>query len=659
MNTALPPDAITLLVYTLNVLLSLTSICIIALVAIYGLFRHNPFFRYAVCLTGILCLLVTPLLVALPGLTNYRILTLSLPPLFPVSDGIPSAVGNVPDNVAPDVSPAEPLSLPVSPVGILRLLLCVWFLGVLVGSIHLLRGLRRVRRLTHDAYPCRLTGRDEIVNEVAQHLTGTVPPVYVSPGIVSPIAVGIVRPVVILPERLVTLLTPDQLRQILLHECAHIRYRHTLGGILERFTRILFWPHPLVLALCRELARAREEVCDNVASQDKGAACYARTLLAIAQGSFTAPPPPSALALLGPETSLEDRIKGLLDPRRNRMIPLQRWKTGAVTGLMVLATVATIGIRIVAAQEQTDSQTEKQQTKAIALANNATVSTNMAAAKLSADDAHKAKLRAEAEYKAKVEAERNAAITRTTAAKLAAKARITAVADARMEKLIRLSVANGNTADVVKLKSELYRQDAIKVKTAKLIKLQGANAMEVKAALDRQQALARKQQALAEKQHALATKQRILMEKPQAMERELKRKAAEDAKRAKSHAATTPPVGYIITAKPVITTDKSKKPIKAVFYVESHGPSGKSIAKPVTVWLPGAAALSKPTTIQVNLKSVTGTTYKIVPDGKSVTIITPARITGTTITRDLPGTLAVSPGAAPTPTAAPASTPSP
>jgi len=120
--------------------------------------------------------------------------------------------------------------------------------------------------------------------------------------------------------------------------------------VIERVTRLLFWPHPLVHALCRELARAREEVCDNVASQEDGAACYARTLLAMAQGMFAAPKVTSALALLGPETSLEERIAGLLDPRRNRMVRMKRGTLWAATSAAVLALGSTAVIRVVASE---------------------------------------------------------------------------------------------------------------------------------------------------------------------------------------------------------------------------------------------------------------------------------------------------------------------
>ncbi|MGC4045342.1 MAG: hypothetical protein QM758_16245 [Armatimonas sp.] len=78
-------------------------------------------------------------------------------------------------------------------------------------------------------------------------------------------------------------------------------------------------------------------------------ACYARTLLALAQGLSPAPNLASTLALLGPETSLEARITGLLNPRRNRMIRLSQGKLWAAC-LAVCALIATVAVRVVAAE---------------------------------------------------------------------------------------------------------------------------------------------------------------------------------------------------------------------------------------------------------------------------------------------------------------------
>src|SRR6202044_2080548 len=63
---------------------------------------------------------------------------------------------------------------------------------------------------------------------------------------------------------------------------------------------------------------------------------------------------------LGPETSLERRISGLLDPRRNRMVGVKRWKLWVVTGGVALTMALAAAVRVVADDTQTQQKTKQQ-----------------------------------------------------------------------------------------------------------------------------------------------------------------------------------------------------------------------------------------------------------------------------------------------------------
>ncbi|HLK56301.1 MAG TPA: M56 family metallopeptidase [Chthonomonadaceae bacterium] len=351
MKSLILPDPAALTAFALNVLLLLTVVCLVALIAARCVFRHNPSLRYSVCLAGLVGILLSPPLVCLQNRVGVSLLTLPLPehlslsPVFlsPVSPTLMMSTGT-----AADVHGASELQTWM--FWVLWGVFSAWVTGVVWGSVRFVRGLRAALRLTNRIRPWSAAAHDAMLPQVERVLGCSLPPVFTSQHVESPVSVGLFRPLVILPEGLPEALSPTQLRHVLLHECAHIAFRHTFGGLVERVVRLLFWPHPLVSALCRELARAREEVCDNVASQEDGAACYARTLLAIAQGVFPAPNISSSLALLGPETSLEERITGLLHPRRNRMVRVKRGTLWAVTGVVVCTVASTVAIRVVAAE---------------------------------------------------------------------------------------------------------------------------------------------------------------------------------------------------------------------------------------------------------------------------------------------------------------------
>lgn len=356
MKAFLSLDLTALAALALNLLLPLTMVCLLALIAARGVFRRDPSARYVVCLAGLLSVLLSPLVVCILHKMGYCLLTLSLPEHFALSP-IPEA--GLPSPLTAELGTRASVDTTGLPQPWLAwgvgALLSVWLAGVAWGTVHFARGWKEALRLTRGIRPWNAPSQTQTLAQLQGVLGRPLPPVFTSPRVVSPVAIGLFRPAVILPEGLTERLSPVQLRQVLLHESAHVAFRHTFGGVIERVVRLLLWPHPLVQALCGELARAREEVCDNVASQEDGAACYARTLLAMAQGHFTAPHVTSALALLGPGTSLEERITGLLDPRRNRMVGLKRGKLWAVTGAAVIALGSTALVRVVAAEKEDTS----------------------------------------------------------------------------------------------------------------------------------------------------------------------------------------------------------------------------------------------------------------------------------------------------------------
>jgi beta-lactamase regulating signal transducer with metallopeptidase domain len=349
----------------LNLLLPLTALCLIALLAARTLFGRNPAARYFVCLTGLIGVLLSPLIVGVRNQVGYGLVNLPLPqslfippaPDTAVSPELPVGIGRQLTDAETACYPARGLSREAGVV------FSIWALGLVWGIGRFVHGCKAASRIARDArswawqeWESRQIGEADAhagVQEPLQRILGcSSPPVFTSSRVVSPVAIGLFRPMVILPEGLAETLSPTQLRHVLLHEAAHVMLRHTFGGVVERVVGVLFWPHPLIRPLCRELARAREEVCDNVAAQEDGAACYARTLFAIAQGMNTAPEMASTLALLGPETCLEARIAGLLDPRRNRMVRMQRGKLWAVTGIAVCVLAATTVVRVVAAETE-------------------------------------------------------------------------------------------------------------------------------------------------------------------------------------------------------------------------------------------------------------------------------------------------------------------
>ncbi len=161
----------------------------------------------------------------------------------------------------------------------------LWLVGaaLLIGRILVGYGivwcLRQQAQVQHDGPLC-----DAL--QQARRMLDCYPKVEVaiSPSISSPMALGILRPIIVFPADLAEKLSADKLALILMHELAHVRRWDNLTMLLHRLVSAVLFFHPAVWLCGRMLRREAEQACDDLVVCSTGRSeAYARGLAQVAE----------------------------------------------------------------------------------------------------------------------------------------------------------------------------------------------------------------------------------------------------------------------------------------------------------------------------------------------------------------------------------------
>jgi bla regulator protein BlaR1 len=88
--------------------------------------------------------------------------------------------------------------------------------------------------------------------------------------ILTPMVIGTLQPVVLIPIGLLTGFPTSQIEAILAHELAHIRRHDYLINILQSFVEVVFFFHPALWWLSERVRIEREHCCDDLAVEACG-----------------------------------------------------------------------------------------------------------------------------------------------------------------------------------------------------------------------------------------------------------------------------------------------------------------------------------------------------------------------------------------------------
>jgi uncharacterized protein (TIGR03435 family) len=144
-------------------------------------------------------------------------------------------------------------------------LFAIWLCGFLALALVRFRNWLRIRSAVRASAPVEIAAAVDVRSSSAM----------LEPGVV-----GILHPIVLLPEGITERLTSSELSAVLAHELCHVRRRDNLFAALHMAVETVFWFHPLIWWLGARLVEERERTCDEeVLSQGNRPDTYADAIL--------------------------------------------------------------------------------------------------------------------------------------------------------------------------------------------------------------------------------------------------------------------------------------------------------------------------------------------------------------------------------------------
>ncbi|MFI5132199.1 MAG: M56 family metallopeptidase [Chitinophagales bacterium] len=177
--------------------------------------------------------------------------------------------------------------------------------------------------------------------------------IWLSSIVTSPVTIGYIKPVILLPLAAINQLSTQQLEAVLLHELAHIRRYDYFINLIIRFIQTILYFNPFVKALVKTVEIEREKSCDEMVIQFQyDPHGYASALLMLERNNYR--PKPLAVAAYGKKHDLLHRIEYMLGIQKKQMVSFNKL-AGMFAGLLCF--IALNALLIISKPEKTERQT--------------------------------------------------------------------------------------------------------------------------------------------------------------------------------------------------------------------------------------------------------------------------------------------------------------
>ena len=257
----------------------------------------------------------------------------------------------IPAEPEPFWFPTRVAAVPAAPDWVITCAIALWLGMVVFGLVRIASGIRKLVSLKARSRPLPRARRSRLAMWCSLCDPGRQPDLRISDEAPGASALGLGRPVILLPRAWVNALSDEDLDQIVMHEHAHLARHDDWLRLLQSVIASLAGLHPAVRFALHRIDIEREAACDDCVVSRTGAA---RRLAACLVNAATqcvanagACSPAMIPAAVRSARTLRVRVHRLLDGRRDRSPRLARIASLAsaimlAAGVTVLSWVAPI-----------------------------------------------------------------------------------------------------------------------------------------------------------------------------------------------------------------------------------------------------------------------------------------------------------------------------
>lgn len=236
----------------------------------------------------------------------------------------------------------------------LVILVMLFAFGAAVKLARMVEGLSRWRSIRRRAqrYPIDL---QDIVDDLPPAFLRRTVSMRISDEVTLPVTAGLLHPTILLPRSLSLSIARMELRQIVLHELAHIRRWDDWSNLVQRLFESVFFFNPLVGWIGRRLEVEREIACDEHVVANLGAgSAYAAFLIELAETITPMSERKFVAGVAANKNQLSRRVEAILTggAKMNRwQFSLAMGGAAAVLSMSLLMASAGPGLTIAVAAE--------------------------------------------------------------------------------------------------------------------------------------------------------------------------------------------------------------------------------------------------------------------------------------------------------------------